>query len=133
MYSAGGLTTGTTYYFYVVAHSAGGWGAASNVASAMSTTWPSAPTCAAFQEGGAGSNTMRMDWTPPQSDGGTTIQFYRFEVWENGVLLYQEDVLPNVGTVSHQFPIGSYWPVQVTAKNAAGFGVPCIKQVVLYP
>jgi predicted phage tail protein len=132
-YSAYGLTTGTEYYFYVVAHSAAGWGAASGVVSAIPTTWPSGPICAAFQEGGAGSDKLRMNWSPPQSDGGEPIQFYRFEVWQNGVMLYKEDIMPNVGTVSHPFPFGTYYPVQVTAKNAAGFGVPCIVQVVLYP
>jgi predicted phage tail protein len=132
-YDAGGLTNGTKYYFRVRGHNAAGWGAFSSVVSIVPFSWPSAPTCSAFQDGGAGSTILRMDWSP-QNDGGAPIQSYRFEVWENGVKLYSYDILANLPhTATQPLPLGHGYNVQVAAKNAAGISEWCTKYVWMSP
>ncbi len=133
-YSAIGLTNGTTYYFRVRAHNAAGWGAFSSVVSIVPFSWPSAPACSAFQDGGAGSTILRMNWSPPQDDGGAPVQSYRFEVWESGVKLYSYDIFANLPhTATQPLTLGHGYNVQVAAKNAAGFSTWCVKTVYMYP
>jgi hypothetical protein len=133
-YDAGNLTNGKTYYFRVRAHNAAGWGAFSYVVSIAPFSWPSAPTCSAFQDGGAGSTILRMNWSPPKDDGGAPIQSYRFEVWENGAKLHSYDILANLAhTATQPLPLGHGYNVQVAAKNAAGTSPWCAKYVYMYP
>jgi Fibronectin type III domain len=133
-YSAIGLTNGTQYYFRVKAHNAAGWGAFSTSVSIVPFSWPSAPTCSAFQDGGAGSTILRMNWSPPQNDGGAPIQSYRFEIWESGVKLYSYDILANLPhTATQPLTLGHGYDVKVAAKNAAGISQWCLRSVYMYP
>jgi predicted phage tail protein len=129
-----GLTNGAQYYFRVKAHNAAGWGAFSTPVNIVPFSWPSAPTCSAFQDGGAGSTILRMNWSPPQDDGGAPIQSYRFEVWESGVKLYSYDIFANLPhTATQPLTLGHGYDVKVAAKNAAGISQSCLRSVYMYP
>jgi predicted phage tail protein len=133
-FSAGNLTNGTKYYFRVRAHNAAGWGAFTTPVSIVPFSWPSAPTCSAFQDGGAGSTILRMNWSPPQNDGGAPIQSYRFEVWEGGIKLHSYDIFANLPhTATQPLTLGHGYNVQVAAKNAAGTSQWCLRSVYMYP
>jgi fibronectin type 3 domain-containing protein len=133
-YGASGLTNGTTYHFQVKAHNAAGWGPLSTPVKIVPFSWPSAPTCSAVQDGGAGSTILRINWSPPQDDGGAPIQSYRFEIWESSTKLYSYDIFANLPhTATQPLTLGHGYNVQIAAKNAAGISQWCTKYVYMQP
>ena len=131
-YTVSGLNLGTTYYFRVIAHNTLGQSAPSNVTSATTPppTVPSAPTnCDAYQLGGNGSDTLRIDWDPPINNGGAPILFYDIAV---GAVLKTSVWSPNT-TYDATLPVGTGGWVVIVPYNKAGIGPSCAVPVYMHP
>ncbi len=85
-YSHTGLSAGDTRHYRVSAINSAGTGAASNVASATTSTptitAPAAPT--GLTATAAGQTTINLSWTAPTTTGGASITGYQIEVSPNG-------------------------------------------------
>ena len=81
-YTDTGLSPGTTRYYRVAAISAAGTSAWSNIADATTDdlTVPGVPTgLRATPDGLKGSTQIRLTWSAPSNDGGSSITGYRIE------------------------------------------------------
>ena len=137
-YTVGSLTNGTKYSFRIRAHNAAGWGPISTVVSAVPFTVPVKPDwCAGQQWGGAGSHWMIGKFTPPSSDGGAPVDYYRVDIWAyNNQGIFGPYTHPSEGNILHNdykyLPYGDYL-FSVAAHNAAGFGPACTAVGTLHP
>ena len=120
---------GLTYHYQIYAHNAAGNSAPSTTVSVtIPPKVPSAPTnCNAYQLGGKGSDTLRIEWGPPTSNGGAPILFYTIFVWGDP---YQPPVMqtsvwnPNT-SYDADIAVGEGGWVAVFAYNKAGGGPAC--------
>jgi predicted phage tail protein len=118
-----GLTNGTRYSYRVLARSAAGNSAPSNVANAIPRTVPSAVRSLTATPGL--SQQIRLSWLLPASNGGSAITDYVIQRSANGTSGW---VTINDGvrtTTSHTvtgLTNGTRYFFRVLAKNAAGLG-----------
>ena len=116
-----GLTTGTTYTFKVEALNPGGAGpasAASNPVTPLTAVAPSAPRSVAAEPA---SQSARVTWTAPQSDGDSAITGYTVTPYVGAVA--QTPVTTgasSTGTTVTGLTNGTSYTFKVTATNAAG-------------
>jgi hypothetical protein len=117
---------------------AAGWGPISTVVSAVPFTVPGEPDwCAGQQWGGAGSHWMDGKFTPPSSDGGAPVDYYRVDIWGfNNQGIFGPYYHASEGNILHNdyryLPYGDYL-FSVAAHNAAGFGPACTSVGTLNP
>jgi fibronectin type 3 domain-containing protein len=128
---------GNTYYYRIVAENAFGVGPHIQITVQIPAKVPSAPpACGAVQLGGSGSDTARIIWTPPFSDGGDPILFYRLKIWdENGPLVLDTSVWS--GTTYDASPLPPVYPwerydVKIAAYNKVGPGPVCAVSVDMW-
>jgi fibronectin type 3 domain-containing protein len=82
-YSDGNLVIGTTYYYRILAHNASGWSVPSVVTAMKAMSAPSAPRlCTVFQTY-EGSHLAWFKFVEPLSDGGSPIDHYVIQVYDN--------------------------------------------------
>jgi N,N-dimethylformamidase beta subunit-like, C-terminal/Domain of unknown function (DUF4082)/Fibronectin type III domain len=116
-----GLTTGSTYTFTVQALNANGPGPASAQSNAVTPTAPvvpSAPTAASAQPA---SNSARVTWTTPDSDGDSAITGYTVTPYIGAAAQtpVQAGASATSATVSG-LTNGTSYTFKVTASNAIG-------------
>ena len=121
-----GLTNGTSYSFKVRAkNEVAGEGPASNEATAVPVTVPSAPQ--SFNAT-AGNGKVTLDWTAPASDGGNVIRTYEFRYKEGSGAFTMWATVPNsnVNTTTHtvrNLTNGTVHTFEVRAATATHKGV----------
>jgi hypothetical protein len=125
---------GKTYHFLVDAHNALGNGPPSTVSATIPATAPSVPTvCFSAQIGGAGSETLRVTWSPPSNDGGKPILFYKVQLLSdtNPPSQLRTEFVWNPAATTYDFTQvnSAFYITMVTAYNAVGPGPACIKYV----
>jgi predicted phage tail protein len=131
-----GLAPGTVYYYTVYACNVAGCGPYSNIVYANVPTLPSKPaTCTATQLYGAGSDWVRVQWTPPVSNGGAPILNYKIQLTDWSATVHATAQPPgNVITWDIYMPADSgateqngiyYYHTLVTAQNVAGTSPTC--------
>jgi predicted phage tail protein len=134
-YTNSPLPAGTAYYYRIVAHNAAGFSAPSTPVYANVPTLPGQPSIVqASQLYGKGSDWVRVEWTPPVSDGGAPILNYTIQIrnlaWDK---VYKSALeVGNATRTDIYMPadIGSdnvqngkhYYAVLIAASNAAGLG-----------
>jgi Fibronectin type III domain len=124
LYTDGGRTNGTTYYYKVSAKNAVGEGPLSNEASATPQppppTLPSAPTLTAATPGNA---QVSLSWTAPSSNGGSQVTNYTIY---RGTSSGGEGFLATIGNVTSYVDAGlangTTYYYKVAAVNVAGTG-----------
>jgi titin len=132
-----GVLPGKTYYFRILAHNAVGWGSSAYGSVTVPPKVPGVPaTCAAVQLGGNGSTTARITWSPPVSDGGSPILFYRVTAIKyNGPTVMQTALWGPITTYDADLPTGDPWAryeIYVEAFNKVGVGPVCDVPVWMY-
>ena len=121
-----GLTNGTSYSFKVRAKNLiAGEGPASNEATAVPVTVPSAPQSLSATAGNA---KAQLDWTAPASDGGNTIVRYEFRYQEGSGSFTTWATVPgsDVNTTTHtvrNLTNGTVHTFEVRAATATHKGV----------
>ena len=121
-----GLTNGTSYSFKVRAKNLiAGAGPASNEATAVPVTVPSAPQSLSATAGNA---KVTLDWTAPASDGGNAIQAYEFRYQEGSGSFTTWATVPgsDVNTTTHtvrNLTNGTVHTFEVRAATASHKGV----------
>jgi hypothetical protein len=114
-----GLVDGTTYYFSVIAVNAVGQSPPSAEASAIPVTVPGAPSGLTATAGNA---QVRLSWTAPASDGGSSVISYKVYI-ATGPGAHRSAVIGTSkgtgGTVTGLVN-GTVYYFTVTAVNAAG-------------
>lgn len=73
--TVGGLSPGTTYYFWARCYNADGWGPWSTISSMATLNVPSAPAQPFLSNPTA--DTVDVGWTPSTNNGGSTILKYQ--------------------------------------------------------
>ncbi len=127
-YAHTGLSAGTTRHYRVSAINSVGTGAASNVASATTSTptatRPAAPT--SLTATAAGQTTINLRWTAPTNTGGASITGYRIEVSPNGTSNWtnqQANTRSTATTYAHTgLSAGTTRHYRVSAINSVGTG-----------
>ena len=130
-YTDTGLSPGTTRYYRVAAISAAGTSAWSNIADATTDdlTVPGVPTgLRATPDGLKGSTQIRLTWSAPSNDGGSTITGYRIEraITRGGPWIIQ---VASTGSTATTYTHTGLAPnttrfYRVLALNAQGSGEP---------
>jgi predicted RNA-binding protein with TRAM domain len=122
------LVNGTTYEIEIRAVNSVGEGRLSNIVSATPFTTPSAPTITSIIPGNA---FLDVYFTPPVSDGGATIENYKYTTdGTNYRALDPADIVSPITITVLSNPSGSSlvngdtYPIQIIAVNSAGDGVP---------
>ena len=127
-YSHTGLSAGETRHYRVSAINSAGTGAASNVASATTSTptatRPAAPT--GLTATAAGPTTINLSWTAPTNTGGASITGYRIEVSPNGTSNWT-NLQANTGSPATSYShtglsAGTTRYYQISAINSVGTG-----------
>jgi hypothetical protein len=121
------LVNGTTYEIEIRAVNSVGEGRLSNIVSATPFTTPSAPTITSIIPGNA---FLDVYFTPPVSDGGATIENYKYTT--DGTTYRALDPADIVSPITITLlsnglgPLvnGTSYPIQIIAVNSAGEGVP---------
>jgi predicted phage tail protein len=129
------VNPGNTYHYLIYAHNAAGNSAPSAIVSVtIPATVPSVATnCDAYQLGGKGSDTLRIDWDPPTNNGGAPILFYDIAVSNgNGTILQASVWSPNT-TFDATLPVGTGGWVVIAPYNKVGIGPACAVPVYLQP
>jgi hypothetical protein len=124
---SGLLVNGTSYPIQIRAVNSVGVGRSSNIVSATPFTTPSAPTITSITPGNA---FLDVYFTPPVSDGGATIENYKYTT--NGTTYRALDPADIVSPITITLlstglgPLvnGTSYPIQIIAVNSAGDGVP---------
>jgi hypothetical protein len=130
VYNVHQVDLGRTVYYRIVAENAFGIGPPNQIAVKIPAKVPGAPaTCNAVQLGGDGSDTARITWNLPVSDGGTPILFYKIEVYEfNGPKVMETYVWsPTTSYDASPLPVGDFvgYTAFITAYNKVGSGPAC--------
>ncbi|MGY1688745.1 fibronectin type III domain-containing protein [Geodermatophilus sp. SYSU D01105] len=122
--TVGGLVNGTAYTFTVAATNAAGPGqeslhSAPTVPDASATA-PDAPTIGRVEPG---NGSVRVHWTAPSSDGGSTITGYEVRTFRNGTL-FSTSTAPATATSALVTGLGNgtAYTFRVAARNAVGVG-----------
>ena len=130
-----GLTNGTAYTFKVAAINAVGTGADSAASAAITpaaaATAPGAPTGVG---GTAGDASVALSWTPPASDGGSSITGYRVTPFIGATA--QTAVL--TGSAATTFTVigvtnGTAYTFKIAAINAVGTGADSAASAAITP
>ncbi len=129
------VNPGNTYHYLIYAHNAAGNSAPSAIVSV--TIPPTVPgpvtNCDAYQLGGNGSDTMRIDWDPPTNNGGAPILFYDIvAVDANSVALATSVWSPNT-TYDATLTVGEGYTVSIRPYNKVGVGPACTVPAYLHP
>ena len=119
-----GLTNGASYTFRVLAKNAKGQGPASNDATAVPVTVPTAPQSLTATAGNA---EVRLDWTAPSSDGGSAILSYEYRYRPSAGQFNNWATVPgsNVNTTTHGITgleNGTAYTFEVRAATAGNKG-----------
>ena len=119
-----GLTNGTSYTFRVLAKNPMGAGPASNDATAVPGTVPTAPQSLTATAGNAA---VQLDWTAPSSDGGSAILSYEYRYQPSSGSFNNWDSVPgsNVNTTTHSITgldNGTAYTFEVRAATASNKG-----------
>jgi predicted phage tail protein len=134
-YVVNDLINGIRFHYRIRAHNPAGWGPFSSVVSAVPITVPTEPlNCSANQW--LATDTFLAGWQTPSSNGGAPIEWYRFELWQNGVLQHYWVVPPIAGyqqALSRQLPADGGYEARVAALNAAGQGPWCTAYLYMSP
>ncbi len=128
---------GNTYYYRIVAENAFGVGPYIQFTVKIPAKVPSAPAaCNAIQLGGYGSETARITWNPPASDGGDPILFYQLKIWdEHGPLVEDTSVWGATTYDASPLPIPynfERYDVKIAAYNKVGPGPVCAVSVTMW-
>ena len=123
------MTSGTTYYYRVIATNAIGDSSPSNEASARPSapsTVPSAPT--GLTASAVSSTQINLKWTAPTNNGGSPITGYKIERSKDAGTTWST-IVPNTGTTLTSYADKSLTPVtkytyRVSAINSAGSSAP---------
>lgn len=114
-----GLTNGTVHEFRVSAVNAAGPGAASPTSSATPIGLPGAPTSVLATPG---NGSVKVEWNPPVSDGGSAITGYLVEMRPaNGTFAEAVNTADETVTIDN-LSNGLVYEFRVTAENAVGVG-----------
>jgi titin len=112
---------GVSYSFLVIAFNSLGNGPASPAVAAVALTVPGAP--GNFSARAVTGTTLDLTWSPPSSDGGSTLTGYKVDWGGQGA--WGEAVEPaSATTASVQLPAQGVYEVSVLATNSAGDGPP---------
>ena len=119
-----GLTNGASYTFRVLAKNPRGAGPASNDASAVPGTVPTAPQSLTAT---AGNTAVQLDWTAPSSDGGSAILSYEYRYQPSSGSFNNWATVPdsNVNTTTHSITgldNGTAYTFEVRAATASNKG-----------
>ena len=119
-----GLTNGASYTFRVLAKNPMGAGPASNDATAVPVTVPTAPQSLTATAGNAA---VQLDWTAPSSDGGSAILSYEYRYQPSSGSFNNWDTVPgsNVNTTTHSITgldNGTAYTFEVRAATASNKG-----------
>jgi titin len=129
------LINGIRFHYRIRAHNPAGWGPFSSVVNAVPITVPTEPlNCSANQW--LNTDTFLAGWQTPSSNGGAPIEWYRFELRQNGVLQHYWVVPPLAGyqqTFTDQLPTDGAYEARVAALNAAGQGPWCTSSLYMNP
>jgi titin len=126
-----GLKPGNTYAFRVIAHNMAGFGSPSVVMSyKVPAKPPSEPTaCSASRVVKNGAESIKIAWSPPNSDGGAPILFYRITVRRaDNLATHTETYVWSPGTnvdVDGPFQPNLAYEVVISAYNNVGSGQTC--------
>jgi titin len=137
VYNVHPVDLGTTVYYRIVAENAFGIGPPNQITVKIPAKVPGAPaTCKAVQLGGSGSDTARITWNPPTSDGGNPILFYQLKIWDEHGPLVMDTSLWN-GTTYDASPLLPVYPwerydVKIAAYNKVGPGPMCETSVNMW-
>jgi fibronectin type 3 domain-containing protein len=118
-----GASDGTTYFYKVSAVNSAGEGPRSNERSATPTAPATAPGAPTLAPATPGNSSVTLAWTPPASDGGSTITTYKiYRSTSSG----GETLLDTVGTVTGYSDTtavnGTTYFYEVSAVNPVGEG-----------
>ena len=121
-YTVAGLTNGTRYYFRVFARNVVGQSPASNTASAVPRTKPTAPRSLAAAATNV-SGQIRLTWVAPSSNGGSAITDYVIQRSPNGSsswVTINDGVRSTTGYTVGGLANGTRYYFRVFARNVAG-------------
>ena len=124
------LVNGTTYYFRVTAVNKVGEGQASSEVPATPVTVPGAPAGLTPTPGDA---QVRLTWTPPASNGGSSVTGYDLYAGTTADFSRQAPVRRVPGTVVtvKGLVVGTTYYFQVRAVNRIGAGPPSAKAKIV--
>jgi hypothetical protein len=129
-----GLTNGTSYIFQVAAKNSVGTGGYSVASSAVIPfTVPGRPTSVLVT---AGINQVAVSWTAPTSDGGSALTDYVVEYSTNSGLTwitFADSISTTASVTVTGLTNGTGYVLRVSAKNAAGTGLPSVSSSAVTP
>jgi hypothetical protein len=114
-----GLTNGTLYYFRVGALNAAGESSSSSPVSATPRTVPGAPTAVTADPT---DGTVTLSWTPPDDNGGATVQGYSVQYSRNGTDWSDGGSPTGSPSAISGLANGTAYQFRVAAVNPAGTG-----------
>ena len=119
-FTSTGLTNGVKYYFRVHAMNADAeWGPWSPTKSATPANYPGTPTGLTATPG---AQSIKLAWNAPASNGGSTITWYRVNVYDANCVSKIYDFTVYATSTTYSLPNGTDRCFFVQAVNAIGAG-----------